>query len=265
MDQVAAELILRLWLVAGGVGCGRRIQQCVHSLAREPPTDVENNACDHQGGDGVRIFQPGQGVAFAGKAGCKAEHHGQRSPHIRREVDRVGQQCVRAVLASNATERARAGKVHNNGDHQHRERPQRGPEVVMVVEGWDDAADGLGYDPDAGGEHDAGFHECRERLDLAVSVVVVFVRGSVGDLDGEQGDGGGDQVDGGVSRLAEHAERAGENSSQQLEQRNDAGGEDGKCRRGALSSMGLAGSLLVDGRWAHGRDATGSATQAHWQ
>ena len=57
-------------------------------------------------------------------------------------------------------------------------------------------------DPDAGGEHDAGLDEGGERLDLAVTVVVIFVGGPVGDLDGEERDGGGDEVDCGMRGFA---------------------------------------------------------------
>ena len=103
----------------------------------------------------------------------------------------------------------------------------------------DDAVDGFGDDPDAGGEHDEGLDEGGERFDLAVAVVVVFVGGTVGDLDGEQGDDGGDEVDAGMRGFAEHAERAGEKAGEQFEQGDDAGGEDGENGGRALGGVGL--------------------------
>ena len=65
----------------------------------------------------------------------------------------------------------------------------------------EEAAKGLGDDPERGAEHEDGFDEGGEAFDLAVAVVVVVVGGAVGDADGEEGDGGGDEIDGGVGGL----------------------------------------------------------------
>jgi hypothetical protein len=107
----------------------------------------------------------------------------------------------------------------------------------MVVE--DDAADGLGDDPEAGDEHEAGLDEGGEALHLAVAVVVLVVGGAVGDLDGEEGDGGGDEIDGGVGGLGEHAERAGEKAGDQLEQGESEGRGDRDQSGGTLCGVGL--------------------------
>ena len=121
----------------------------------------------------------------------------------------------------------------------------------------------------AGAEHDDGFDEGGEGFDLAVAVVVALVGGAVGDADGEEGDGGGDEVDAGVGGFGEHAEGAGEDSGEELEERDGEGGEDGGERGGAVSAwraglgcraegmvvMVLGGRLLlfVAGCWLRAR------------
>ena len=122
------------------------------------------------------------------------------------------------------------------------------------------AADGLGDDPDAGGEHEAGFDEGGEAFDLAVAVVVVFVGGAVGHLDGEEGEGCGDEVDGRVRGLGEHAEGPGEETGDELENGDEEGSEygeeGGRTLGGASRHVGPA-SRVVSGRCAHGSDGTG--------
>ncbi len=109
----------------------------------------------------------------------------------------------------------------------------------MFVE--EDAADGLGENPDAGGEHEEGLDEGGEAFNFAVAVVVVLVGGAVGDLDGEEGDGGGAEVDAGVGGLGEHAEGAGEEAGKELEQGDDQRGEDGQERGGTLGGVRVRG------------------------
>ena len=63
----------------------------------------------------------------------------------------------------------------------------------------------------------------------------------------------------GMGRLGEHSQRAGEQAGQQLEQRDQSGGEDGEDRGCALGGVrGWAGrecGLRRADRKAHGRDA----------
>ena len=66
----------------------------------------------------------------------------------------------------------------------------------------------------------------------------LVVGGPVGDADGEEGDGGGDEVDAGVRGLGEHAERAGKDAGEELEQGDGEGGEDGGERGGVLFGVG---------------------------
>jgi hypothetical protein len=141
-------------------------------------------------------------------------------------VDGVRGQGVRVVLGRDAAQGAGAGEVDQDGESQDQEGPDIQGQRKVVAE--EDAVDGLIDDPEGGREHEAGFNEGGEAFDLAVTVVVIFVGGAVGHLDGEEGDGGGDEVDGGVRRLAQHAERAGEQAGEQLEQGDDRGGGDGK-------------------------------------
>ena len=133
----------------------------------------------------------------------------------------------------------------------------------------EDAVDGLVGDPDAGDDHEAGFDEGGEVLDLAVAVGVVFVGGLAGDADGEEGEAGAEQVDAGVGGVGEHAERAGEDSGDDLEEGHRAGGEDGEQRGAGL----FGGDLLCFLGWRGGGQSvtlpaspqTQSITAERWQ
>ena len=127
----------------------------------------------------------------------------------------------------------------------------------------DEAVDGLVDDPDGGGEHEAGFDEGGEGFDLAVAVVVVFVGGAAGDLDGEEGDRRGDKIDGGVCGLGQHAERTGEQAGDELERGNDGGGRgQTKARRCAWRPGQCAagwGAVVAMGGWYRNRVRQGEA------
>ena len=166
---------------------------------------------------------------------------------------RASERCSRAMRAR-ARERVKSTPMEQSRTAKGQ---REGLSREVVVE--DDAAERFADDPDAGGEHDAGFDECGEGFDLAVAVVVVLVGGTVGDLDGEEGDGGGDEVDGGVGGFAQHAERAGDDAGDEFEQGDEGGGEDGEDGGRALGGVRLGSGVLVRGRWAHGRDATAFA------
>ncbi len=125
VDEVLAELVLGLRLVAGGVGGGGGVEQGVDGLAGEPPTDAQDDAGDGDGGDGVGVLEPGEGEALAGVGGGEAEHDGERGPHVGGEVDGVGGEGVGAMLAGDAAEGAGAGEVDGDGEEQDGERPER--------------------------------------------------------------------------------------------------------------------------------------------
>src|ERR1039458_8953009 len=123
VDEIVAQVLLGLGLVAGGIAGGRGIEQCVDGLVGKPPTDAEDDAGDSDGGNGVGVLEPRQGEAFAGEGGCEADHDRERGPHVGGEVDGIGEQSVRAVQAGNAAESARAGEIDDDGNQQHGERP----------------------------------------------------------------------------------------------------------------------------------------------
>jgi len=82
----------------------------------------------------------------------------------------------------------------------------------------EDALEGLAGDPEAGAQHQKDLEGGGEAFELSMTVVVVLVGGAVGDADGDEGNGGGDEVDAGVRGLAQHAERPGEGTGNELEQ-----------------------------------------------
>ncbi len=195
----------------------------------------------------------GDAPVLAGVGCGEAEKNGERRPDVGAEVDGVGFEGFAIGLGGDAMECARAGEVDRDGEEQDDEGPDGELEGEVLVE--DDAADGLGEDPDAGGEHKDGFDGGGEAFDLAVAVGVVGVGGAVGDVDGEEGDAGGDEVDAGVGGFGEHAEGAGEEAGEELEESYSEGGEDGEERGGTLGVVRGRG-LLGRGRLRHCEDVT---------
>ena len=157
------------------------------------------------------------------------------------------------MLDGDAVQGAGAGVIDGDGEQKNGEGPDGEGKGEMLVE--EDAADGFGENPDAGGEHQEGLDEGGEAFDLSVTVVVIFVGGPVGDLDGEEGDRSGAEVDAGVCGLGEHAQRAGEQSGQQLEQGNDQSGEDRQQRGRTLGGVGMR-CFFGRCNQGHERDAT---------
>ncbi len=151
------------------------------------------------------------------KGGEQAEKDCGGGPDVGAEVDCIGLERIAALLDGDAMEGAGAGVVHGHGEQKDGEGPDGPAEVEMGV--MHDAVDGGAGDPDAGAEHEDGLEGGGEALQLAVAVVVLLVGGHVRYADGEEGDGGGDEIDEGVRGLAEHAERAGEQAGEELEQR----------------------------------------------
>jgi len=236
-------------LGAGFCGCG--VGEGFYGGAGELEGDVEDDAGDEDGGDGVGEFERGDVPALAGVGGGEAEDDGERGPDVGAEVNGVGGEGFAFVLAGDVLELARAGEVDGDGEQQDKEGPEGEVEGEVLTE--EDAADGGGEDPDAGAEHENGLDGGGQAFDLAVAVVVAGVGGAVGDLDGEEGDGGGDEVDAGVCSLGEHAERAGEKAGEELEECDAEGGGDGEERGSAL---GAVRGGFGRGRLVHGRDAT---------
>jgi len=122
VDEVAAKLFLSLRAVAGWIGGRGCVEQRVNRLARETPTNAEDDSGDHERCDRVSVFEPGQRVAIARVTGGEAEHDGERGPDVGGEVDRVRGEGVGTVLASDAPERARTGVVNRDGAEQDDER-----------------------------------------------------------------------------------------------------------------------------------------------
>ena len=233
-----------------GAGLGRgRVGEGVDGATGETPGDVEDDAGDEDGGDGVGEFEPGDVPVLAGVGGAETEQHSDGGPDVGVEVNGVGFEGLAFGLAGDAVELAGTGEVDRDGEEQDDEGPDRGFEGEVFAE--DDAADGLGEDPDTGGEHKDSFDSGGEAFDLAVAIGVVGIGGAVGDVDGEEGDACGDEVDAGVGGLGEHAEGAGEEAGEELEEGYTEGGEDGEEGGGTL---GLVRSrcLLGRGRLAHG-------------
>jgi hypothetical protein len=231
-------------LGGGGVG------EDVDGAAGELVGDVEDDAGDEDGGDGVGEFEGGDVPVCAREGGDEAEEDGGGGPDVRAEVDSVGFEGLAFGLAGDAIELAGAGVVDGDGEEEDEEGPDRELEGEMLA--GDDAANGFGEDPDAGGEHEDGFDGGGEAFDLAVAIGVAGVGGAVGELDGEEGDGGGDEVDAGVGGLGQHAEGASEEAGEQLEQSDAEGSEHGEERGGTLGVV-------------RGRGGVGFSRNAHFK
>jgi len=203
-----------------------RVGERVDRATGQVPGDVEDDAGDEDCGDGVGEFELRDVPVFAG-VGCReAEEHSERGPDIGTEVDGVGFESFALGLFGDALEFAGSGVVDGDGEKKRDEGPDGEFEGEVLAE--NDPANGFGEDPDAGGEHEDGFDAGGEAFDLAVAVGVACVGGAVGDVNGEECDGGGDEIDAGVCGLREHAERTGEETGDEFEERDGEGGEDGE-------------------------------------
>jgi hypothetical protein len=233
---------------------GGRVGEGVDGSTSEVPGDIEDDAGDEDGGDGVGQLECWDVPVLTGVGRGEAKEDRDGGPNVSAEVDGIGFEGFASGFGGDAVELAGAGEVDCDGEEKDDEGPDGKVEGEVLAE--EDAADGFGEDPDAGGEHEDGFDGGGETFDLAVAVGVVGVGGTVGDLDGEESDAGGDEVDAGVGGLGEHAEGSGKEAGEELEKRDTEGGEDGEECGGALGAVRSRG-LLGRGRLAHGRDGTG--------
>ena len=121
-------------------------------------------------------------------------------------------------------------------------------------------ANGFGDDPDRRPEHERDLDKGRQAFDLAMAVVVIFIGWPVGDPDRDQREHGGNQVDRRVRGFGQHAERPGDEASQQLERGNNRGGQNGEQRSRPLGGLG---ALRCRCRRAHGSDGTAAGCGLH--
>ena len=224
-------------LAAGG-GCGLTVlggggvEEGVEGAAGERPADAQDDGGDNEGRDGVGDLECGDVEAFAHGGGGEAEQDGERGVDVGGEVDGVGGEGFGMNLGGDAAQGTRAGVIDENGEDEDGEGPRGDAEVELAAE--EEAVDGFVDDPDRGGKHESGFHEGGKRFDLAVAVVVVVIRGTVGGAHAKEGDRGSDEIDAGVGGLREHAERAREDAGEQLEKGDEGCGDDRQEGGGSL-------------------------------
>ena len=221
---------------------GRRVQQHVHRALAQPQADPDHNAGHDQRGDGVGGAERLPTQPLARQHAQQAEDDHRARPDIGAEVERIGFERLRVVLAGDAVERAGAEVVDHDADRHHAERPQAGLDVDVFEE---QAARGFPDNPGAGQEQQAGFNESGEVFDFAVAVLMIGVSGPVGDAHGEVGDAGGDEVEPGVRGFGEHAQAVGGKADHGFErhqqQRRQQAGEGDAF----LFALGLLESELV--------------------
>ena len=202
--EIAKELAADVCAGAIRMVAGGGVEQGVDSLAGERPGDAKDDGGDDDSGDGIGGFETGEVIALAEPGGGEAEEDGERGPDIGAEVNGVGFEGERVGLAGGLAELSGAREVDGDRQQENEKRPRGEREGEALV--GEEAADGLGDDPEGGAEHEGGFDEGGEALDFAVAVVMVFIGGAIGDADGEKGNDGGDEIDRGVCGLRQHAE-----------------------------------------------------------
>ena len=109
-------------------------------------------------------------------------------------------------------------------DDDDEEGPQARVDMDLTEE---DPPDGLVDDPGAGDEEEHRLDEGGEVLDLAVAVRVGLVGRPVRDADGDEGDERGDEIEPRMGGLGQDAERAAEETDDELHAGQAHGGEDG--------------------------------------
>src|SRR6202044_3646658 len=113
--SVRASMVRR----AGGPGAGR----VVAGAAGEAPGDVEDDAGDDDGRDGVGQFELGDLVALADKAGGEADEDCDGGPDVGAEVDGIGFEGFASGFGGDAVELAGAGVVDGGGEEEGEEGP----------------------------------------------------------------------------------------------------------------------------------------------
>ena len=247
--QIAAD-------VRGGavrIMAGRSVQKVVDGLPGKPPGHTQDDGRHCESGDGISDFEAPDVEAFS-EQGCKqTEEDGRRGPDIRAEVDSVCFKRERLVFLRGLMKLASAREI--NGDREQKDDEGPGAEGEREMLAKDQAAHGLGDDPDAGAEHENGLDKRGEALDLAVTIVVFVVGRTIGDANGKERDEGRNKIDGGVRCFGQHAERSGEQTGEQLERCDDKRGEYREESGGALGGA----SRRDTRRGVHRDDATWSA------
>jgi hypothetical protein len=124
-------------------------------------------------------------------------------------------------LLGDPVEQAGTEEIDDDRDDDDEERGGGGRHRMGA--GCEQARDGFPDHPDRKPEQQRGLRQRRDALDLAVTVVMLLVRGLAGDAHGEIGHHRGDEVDQRMRRFGQHRQRARGESDHALGERQPAG------------------------------------------
>jgi len=169
----------------------RGIEQGVHGTSGQAPTDGDDDAGDEQSSDGIRLAKPVDVIEAPDGNEGEADDDDATRPDVGRKVESVGFEGLAVVLEGDASERAGAPGIDDDGERHDEEGGEAGFDFDAVKK---EALDGFGDDPDTGEKEQSGFDEGGEIFEFAVSVLMVGVGGLVGNADGEKRYEGGDEI-----------------------------------------------------------------------
>ncbi len=193
---------------------------------------------DHDG-DRDRGGSVAPPIAEAGER--KPDDDGDRAKHVGGEMQRVGGQRLASGLARGPMQRARPPEIHGDVDQQHDEGDGRDGRRRRAF-----AQAAVGFDQNAAGQHvehrdDA---ERGDALELAVAVMMLLVRGSVGNPHHHPGDDGRDHVDRTVQGFGNQRQTADGDADHEFGRGHAGAGEDRNRRDAGFDGVGM---------FAHGR------------
>ena len=158
---------------------GGGIDQRVDGALPEPEAGDGDEESDRERSDGISLL-----ITVTRRH--EPEQHDDRGEEITRKMQGIGSERIASRRLGDSAERQEADGIDQNGDDQDREDGPAGLDRLGGMTGEPPRR----LDEHADREHQqkAGFGERGDRLDLAVTVMVLLVGGLVGPANGEIGE-----------------------------------------------------------------------------
>src|SRR6266849_4792270 len=137
-------------------------------------------------------------------------------------MKRIGFQPLTAMFFSNSAESTGTTEINSDGCRHDRKTPERRFDMRLVR---NEPVNCFPNDPGARDEEENCLQQRGDIFDFSVPVAVFFVRGSIGDADGEIGEQCSDQVKAGVCCFGKNAKTVCLNPHEELDT-----GEEYRCR-----------------------------------
>src|SRR5437879_2609391 len=112
----------------------RGVEQSIDSSPRQTPTDVDDDSCYEERGDGVGIAKPADAVGPANHDQRQAQHDYAARPNVCREMKRVRFESLAVIFGGDSAQGPRAPVVHDHGEEHNQEGGEARLDFYMVEE-----------------------------------------------------------------------------------------------------------------------------------